>query len=423
MARKSKSAKRRQRIRNKAIATIDGQGGYYTDKVLPILQQVVPTGSFAKGGNFIGGKLGGIAGGYVGDSGAGRKIGSSLGKILGGGISRLVGFGDYKVVSNSLFKEGMAIKPGESVPAFGVIGHGTRIRHREFIRDVVVPSAPTEFTNTAYSINPGNTSLFPWLATVAASYQQYRFEGLVFEFKTLSSDITSGGALGSVILATDYDVLDTQYADKVHMENSQYAVSAKPSVSQIHTIECDPQASTQNLWYVRDSGSADGDSRFYDLGKFQIATQGLPGSAGTVIGELWASYDVNLFKPEIVQASTMGARVNSAGTVSKTAVLGSAPLVTGEAVTATPGAIVFNQTQDYLMVIKTTGTGASSYNLTITGATVVELVNISNTALTEQIRAWTVSAHSGDTISFNAGAWLTVTATDLRLSYYSPSLG
>jgi hypothetical protein len=38
----------------------------------------------------------------------------------------------------------------------------------------------------------------------------------------------------------------------------------------------------------------------YDLGNFQFATVGLAGSAGQVIGELWITYRVALFKPILI---------------------------------------------------------------------------------------------------------------------------
>jgi hypothetical protein len=420
-----KTQRQRRRARQRAIATLSGQGDYFSDKVLPFLKKNVPDGTFSKAGAFLGGKAGGLAGNYINESKSGSRVGSSLGAKLGRGISSILGFGDYSVVSNSLFKEGMAIPPGEAVPTFGVLGHATKIRHREYVGDILVPGVPTAYTNTSYRINPGNPDLFPWLATVAASYQQYRFDGLVLEFKTLSSDITAGGALGSVILATNYDVLDAPYEDKIHMENSQYAVSAKPSVSQIHTIECEPMASTQNLWYIRDAASSSvGDDRFYDLGKFQLATQGLPGSAGAVLGELWATYDVSLYKPEIVATQTEGTKISVSAGVTKNKIFGTNPTSLGDLATVTgDNQITFSRGGEYLVRLILAGTGASSVNLAVSGVSATSVDVITDATLIGQERAWAVDSATGGTMTWDANAWLTVSNCTVRVTKYTQSFG
>jgi len=410
---------RKRNNNRKNIVKIDGQGNYYTEKILPVMQQLVPKGTFSKGGAYLGTTGGRMAGGGYGMAGPGGAIGGKIGGYLGKGLSRILGFGDYTVTSNSLVKEGMAIAPGEAVPSFGVIGHATRVRHREYIGDVLVPSDPLAFSNTSYTINPGNTTTFPWLSSLAANYQQYRFEGLVFEFKTLSSDISAGGALGSTMLATNYDVTESPYSDKVHLENSQYAVSAKPSHSQIHTIECDPTASTQNLWYVRDgsSSTASSDNRFYDLGLFQIATAGLPGAAGEVLGELWASYDVSLFKPEIVTQSNLSSKIVGNTSVSKSAIFGTNPITTGTAVsTVDTNTITFTRTGEYIIDFELVGTGATSITQSGT-ATVSELAD-GLTSTTGRNKLYRVAAVSGQTVAFNATAWTTITACTVRITDY-----
>lgn len=358
VSRKNK-AKKNQQARQ-SVPGISGQGGYYADTFVPAMRKIIADGTFAKLGSKGGALLGSAAGSALGPGGAGvgSSAGSKLGRYLGSGISRVLGFGDYKVRENSLFKNGMAIPPGETVPSFGVMGQATRVRHREYIMDIVVPASPTAFTNTQFQVNPGLSSTFPWLASLANNYQQYKFNGLVFEFKTLSSDITSGGALGSVIMASNYDVVNPAYASKIEMENSQYAVSAKPSCSQIHTMECAPNSTANNLYYVRNhtnTAVAGQDNRFYNLANFQLATAGLPGSAGTILGELWASYDVSLYKP-IINSDFLGAFITSVSP-SKTSVFGTSPTISGNGISATVNTLTFSQAGDYLVTFYPGGTG------------------------------------------------------------------
>lgn len=408
--------------RKNAIARVDGNGNYYTDRIVPVMQQLVPKGTFEHFGTKAG-ILGGAAlGARYGHPVQGAMAGGFIGGRLGNGVSRIVGFGDYTVQSNSIFKESMAVSPGEAVPSFGMIGQETRIRHREFIKDIVVPAVPATFTVQSFTINAGNINTFPWLATIAAQYQQYRVNGCVFEFKTLSSDITAGGALGSLILATNYDVTENAYPDKLRMENSQYAVSAKPSQSQIHTIECDPKLTQSKLLYVRDASSAASgvDARLSDLGSFQVATAGLPGTAGAVLGELWVSYDISLYKPEIVAPLLGGGQVSFTG--SKTNLFGTAGAsVKGLVITASLNTLTFAETGQYLVDLKLNGTTMVVPTFVGSTAAVVAIANSGFAAAdTEAIAQYTVNVTAkNQTVVFDASGSNTVSVAYARVSNYT----
>jgi len=412
--------------RKNAIARVDGNGNYYTDRIVPVMQQLVPKGTFEQFGRKAG-TLGGAAlGARYGHPIPGAAAGGFIGGRLGNGLSRIVGFGDYAVQTNSVFKESLAIAPGEAVPAFGMIGQETRIRHREFIKDIVVPAVPATFTVQSFVINAGNIATFPWLATIAAQYQQYHVNGLVFEFKTLSSDITAGGALGSLILATNYDVTESAYPDKLRMENSQYAVSAKPSQSQIHTIECDPKLTQAKLLYVRDASSAVSgvDARLSDLGLFQVATAGLPGTAGAVLGELWVSYDISLYKPEIVAPLLGGGQVSFTG--SKLNLFGTAGAsVKGLVMTASTNTLTFSEIGQYLVDLKLTGTVMVVPTVVGSTAAVVLVANSSFAAAdTEAIAQYTVNVTSkNQTVVFDASGSTSVSICFARASNYTTTFG
>lgn len=247
-------------------------------------RQLFPKGSFSR----VGGMLGSVFG----------PTGAALGSSAGAALSRITGVGDYKVKSNSVMTDTASFS-GE-VPAFGKTDNSTRIKHREFISDITVGATPAAFSNTSYVISPSNATLFPWLSTLAQSYQQYRVHGMVFVFKSTTSDYSAAGALGKVAMATNYNVRDANFANMQELENAEFSVSGKPSLSRVHPIECAPNNGTPLVKYVRDAqyDASGGDDRFYDVGKFQIATQGLPSSsANAVIGELWVTYDIEFYKP------------------------------------------------------------------------------------------------------------------------------
>ena len=172
----------------------------------------------------------------------GAAVGGPPGALLGGVLGRgahalfkaITGFGDYRVEHNTPCS-------GDEPPE--IVNSANRgsviIRHREYLGDV---NATTAFTLQQYPINPGNNFTFPWLSQVAESFEEYRLRGAIFEFKSLSSDAVlssaTSSALGSVIMATQYDVLDEPFLNKMEMENYEFANSSKPSCTFYHPIEC-----------------------------------------------------------------------------------------------------------------------------------------------------------------------------------------
>jgi len=244
-------------------------------------------GVISAGGSALGGALGSLAGP------AGTALGTFLGGKLGHLAEQITGFGDYKVANNSIMKGGMT--PPQVVNSMNKGGY--IIRHREYIADI---SPSVAFAIQTIPLNPGLASSFPWLSQIAASFEEYKWRGLLFEFKSTSSDaILSAGtstALGAVMMATQYNCLAPPFADKRTMENYEFANSEKPSVSFIHPVECKASVTPLTKLYVR-SGAipANSDQRLYDLGEFNLATAGMQNGNG-VIGELWATYEIELYK-------------------------------------------------------------------------------------------------------------------------------
>lgn len=282
-----------------AIPRMYGRGDYWQD-FKDAVKKNVPVGTFSRIGSAFGKAVGTPA--LLGQ--AGSQVGSGLGSMF----SKLVGFGDYNVVANSLAQTGHKLNMGQPVAAFGNISNGTVVQHREYIQDVL-GTGSTAFSISAFSINPGLNVTFPWLSFLAANYEQYEIRGMVFEYKSLCSDQTAGtaSALGSVILATDYDSIDANYASKAEMEQSQYCTSGKPSSDIIHPIECAPNRTSIPINYIRSTAQpANTDIRLYDLGKLQIALSGIPAAtapAGSLLGELWVTYEIVLYKPQVSNVS------------------------------------------------------------------------------------------------------------------------
>jgi len=211
-------------------------------------------------------------------------------------VSKITGFGDYTVRKNSM----STMVLGGSIPQFIDSRHGVRIKKCEFIANI---AGTTSFTNDAqYPIQPGNSTTFPWLSQVAQCFEQYKMHGLVFIYRPTSGSIasssTASAALGVVVFATNYDVLDANFASKKEMEDYEFSCSTVPFAEMLHPVECDRRQTTCDTLYIRTGAVPTGaDQRLYDLGLFQVGTDGM--QAAYTVGELWASYDVELFKPKL----------------------------------------------------------------------------------------------------------------------------
>lgn len=236
----------------------------------------------------------------------GGYLGSKAGEFIGGKAQSIMGLGDYTVRKNVL-------SGNLPVMTNPVSSTGNTIRFQEYLGDIITGGI-NEFNIDSYLINSANSKTFPWLSQIAANYEQYELEGMVFAFKSTSADAlnSTNTALGSVMLATQYDVNDPVFQGKSAMLNYEYSTNCKPSDSVMHLIECDPRQTSVNLLYTLASGQSmpnNADSRLYHLGRFSIATTGFQ-AANVNIGQLHVTYQVRLLKPKLFD--TLGNNIRSA---------------------------------------------------------------------------------------------------------------
>ena len=209
----------------------------------------------------------------------------------------IMGYGRY------YYKRGTPANPGKPIREPGVprirnTRMGTIISHKEFLTDV---QSSVGFVSATFNLNPGLRSSFPWLALVAQCYEEWLPRGIVVEYRTTSSDTLNAvnPALGSVIIATQYNAANPDFVNKQQMENYEGAISCKPSVSMLHQVETKRKQNVNDEFYIRTGPPpANTDIRLYDLGKVQVSTVGSQ-ATGNVIGEIWISYEVEFRKPKI----------------------------------------------------------------------------------------------------------------------------
>jgi len=225
-----------------------------------------------------------------------------LGEHLGNAassLSRWLGFGDYALQANSFLNTSVQ----GPRPNFGDRPGELRIQWTEYVQDISVTGSTFNLVN--FLINPGNSILFPFLAPIALNFEEYEFHGLILHFLSNSSVAFSGNspAVGSVTMATDYDVYDTNYQNLRQMEIAQFSTTTPPYTDNYHAIECARDKSVLTKMYVSpytQISQVPDDARFSFLGNFQLATSGIPVSSGApVIGKLYVTYDVTLRKPQI----------------------------------------------------------------------------------------------------------------------------
>jgi len=239
------------------------------------------------GGGALGGALGGPVGGAYGHS-------------LGDTISKWLGTGDYKVAANSITKRVANGSP--AIPLMHGSGQSIVVRHKEYITDIISSGTANTFQcSQAYALNPGLSSVFPWLSTIAQQFQEYTWKGIVFHYESTSGNsiASTNTSLGTVMMGTQYKTTAPAFTNKQVMLNEYFTSDAKPSESFCHPIECDPKENPYNVQYVRGAAVPVGeDPKTYDLGAFYYASTGMQGT-NVNMGELWVTYEVELRKPVV----------------------------------------------------------------------------------------------------------------------------
>lgn len=379
----------------------------------------------------VGSYGGSVIGGYLGGP-AGAAVGSAVGSKAGDLFSKITGMGDYAVSYNTV------VNPRQT-PIFDTKGRSVFISHREYLQDVISGPAGA-FEIDSFELNPANSGTFPWLATIAQNFEQYRIHGMVFHFKSNSADSLNSinTALGTVVLATQYNILLPAFRNKQEMENYEFACSTRPSADVLHPVECDPKVTSFGpIFDVKLGGNDKGDDRLYCPGRFSIASVGLQG-ANVNIGELWVTYDIEFYKPRMGDVASQINQWRSSGAGAYTAAnpLGTTVPIISESsdfqyASITPTSIIFDRgftgkvqiTVNWNGVL-TAGLQAPTGYAFFGGATFVQTLN-NNTqgsygtppmgavSTTSVFTTLLVNIISGGSIVFSGGVYTGMTTMDV----------
>jgi len=238
-------------------------------------------------------KVGGVA------ESLGNLFGKTAGTVAGGAgdfFSRILGLGAYNVRTNSL------VNVQTGAPMMHSSNEEIRLRHREFLGNVIGSVA---FTGQRFEINPGLSSTFPWMSTMARNYEQWQPMGLVVYYATSSGTEAGSVSLGSVIIATQYDPADGPFGSEIDMQDYTYSTNISPDQNGMHPVECDPKQNTLREFFVRDRSVMSGeDIRFYDLGVLNVYTVGQV-EDGDTLGKIYLCHDIKLMRPKLASTSNL----------------------------------------------------------------------------------------------------------------------
>jgi len=248
------------------------------------------------------GDVGGVAGRALGSAFGAGNIGAKLGTAGGKWLAKKTGFGAYE--DNDLSAQ---------IPIMGNLGaaEGTiTLSKREYLGDIISPDNGLH-KQFEFSLNPGDSRLFPWLATIARNFEQYKLISMIFTYQSHSGDTTTSTQIGEVLGCSmvNFDKKVPQTKSQILEQSLSRSVSATAAAASFG-IECDNNITDQGWRYVRNSDVLPSSAKIdeYDSQRFFLYTNGVPGT-NTNIGSLYVSYEVALNRPVIprgVENALMG---------------------------------------------------------------------------------------------------------------------
>lgn len=184
-------------------------------------------------------------------------------------------------------------------------GYGTiKIVNKEYLLDLIVASTYTgQFLSEVIELNPGLTTTLPWGNRIFSNYQEWRGIRWKFYYKPTCAAavaVNTGIGIGAVMMACQYNPSELPFNNKAEMLNYMGSKSAAPAENLTLTVRCKGGAQRGNYQIRTQSVTGTDNQKFYDLGDFTIAYQGVPpGTDNYALGELWTAYTLLAFKPKL----------------------------------------------------------------------------------------------------------------------------
>jgi hypothetical protein len=271
------------------------------------------------------------------------------------------------------------------------------ITHSERFASVIPTGTGLEVSS--YYLNPGLSSICPWLASVANRFEKYKFRSCEFRYVPQAA-----ANAGTVTMAFDFDPADDPpVTQEQACQFHDYVTTSIWAGAALRIDLANGDKLPQKLTRPGLPGG-DIDLSTYDVGRLHVLTIGA--AAGTV-GYLEVTYVVDLFVHQ-VQAG-VGGGVTGSGTLDATHLVGATFTADNESFlpVAKTSTSVMTATQPFEGVISfmIVGTGLTAnfapvVSATGAGAAVHQIVN----AATDTVEGWC-------RVRLNTGTTLTPTIT------------
>jgi len=185
------------------------------------------------------------------------------------------------------------------------------VEEDEYIAEVNGTTA--SFGSTAYAINPGQATTFPWLAKEALQWEKWGVSYCVFYYKPEVSQFATNGQSGKIMLSADYDAGDSAPVSKQEVEATVPHSDGMPY--ECVYLSLDPRRLVDNPKsgkFVRPGNLPGGsDIKTYDGGNLFVSTYN--NAATTVLGELRVKYKFWFSEP-ILNPTSITAPMNNSVT-------------------------------------------------------------------------------------------------------------
>lgn len=166
------------------------------------------------------------------------------------------------------------------------------VKHREMIGYSAISTTGFSVdTDCPMFMSPSDPGTFPWLATIAKSYEKWRPRKVRLIYVPLCPTTRPG----NIIMAFDYDPSDALPVTAIEMEQNKTSVSGP--IWHEATLELSVRDMLDNVKaYYTGPVSTPADRRMAYGGQFVIAYDGLDSTA--TVGKFYLDYEIELLTPQ-----------------------------------------------------------------------------------------------------------------------------
>ncbi len=294
----------------------------------------------------------------------------------------------------------------KNAPKVKTTKNGMLVNHSELVSGVFVGSgAPTAYSVTKFSINPGKFATFPWLATVATNYDKYIFRKLRFVYMPLVSTTTAG----RVGLCFDYDS-----SDSAPVTRADFFSATRHSEAAIWApIDLEVPLDRKERFTNTHTAS---DSKLIDVGSLSYMTDATSATASSSVGDIICEYEVELLRPQPPSYATAAFSASNPAGTDTSIYLNGPSLGVWTFVSATLLQVSGLSPGSYgvFTYVKDTGAASPLLAYAATNATFLGIKSLATT--TEQLKYSNLSVPSGNG-SINFTITGTATLGDLESLY------